>query len=456
MVGNLQGRWPILNLRICLLLNFVPSSPNTPGFMAFTRQVSENPRPQAPMVQDLFLDPKYNLSSKQAVSWFASGLALALGGRWIWRGLFARGADAIKKEVVGFETNNIMKGDVHKRDELNILQTYSGALDSIYRLAQLDPSHRKTLLAYLGSGMIGFVSGNLAQGTQETWVRREETRIRARLINSMVAVVQQSIRNKYRFDDALREEARLRILQLLQKNGIPEPESLVREIPIPVESAELQRKYFYQPTSRRLYWGALANRFRTISPEHEMQADNPLQRVRLEKGMILALGALTGWVLHSLSTLVKAPVKAALFKGEKVIFENVQVTDREAWWVNGIKSPRNLAIMLGFFGISALARAGKLLVEGLREIEVTRINAQTELSYQTHNWLSQDMAFHQIAEQEALRNDLQRLAQDLPMLQTNRALLRERIQTILRNVGRNSAPPYFSMTPLVNLVAARA
>lgn len=440
------------------MLNAVSSSspyPGSPVFSTFAKQLPPPawPKPPAPVVEDRFLDPKYNLGGKQALGWFMSGFTLAMAGRWAWKGMLPQNMAKAEKQVGSFETNNILRSDPSKRDELNIAQAFLGPLDSIYRLAHLDPSHRKTLLAYLGSGMIGYVSGGVAQGAQETWVRREESRIRARLINGMQDVVAQSIRNKHEFDNRFREETRVKLAQLLEKHGLPGSEGLVQDIPqMPlVESPDMLRRYFYQPTSRRVMFGLDAS-----LNQHRIQPDDPMQRVRLQKGILMTLGALTGWAIHSLVTLMKAPVKAALFEGDKVLYETIHIKDKEAWWVNGMKSPRNLMLMFGFFGISALAKAGQLFIEGLREIEVTRLNAQTELSYQTHNWLSQDPAFHEIAEREAVRNDVQQLEKDLPLLRQNPKLLRERIQAILKNVGRNSAPPYFPMTPLVGLVEARA
>jgi hypothetical protein len=306
----------------------------------------------------------------------------------------------------------------------------------------------------VGSGAIGFLSGNIAQGTQETWVRREETRIRARLINSLQSVVRQSIRGKYESDNRLREQLRSDIRRMLEKSGVSQTDWFVQDVAPTQESLEVQRKYFYQPTSRRVQWGRQAGQDEQ-PVENWMQPDNPMLRVRLQKGAILAVGALSAWAVQSLFTLMKSTIKPAVFQGDKILYETIHIKDKEAWWVNGIKNPRNLKLMFGFFGISALAKVGQLLIEGLREIEVTRINAQTELSYQTHNWLSQDPAFHEISEREAAQNDLARLERDLPMLLQNPMLLRERIQTILRNVGRNSAPPYYAMTPPVGLVVAR-
>jgi hypothetical protein len=143
------------------------------------------------------------------------------------------------------------------------------------------------------------------------------------------------------------------------------------------------------------------------------------------------------------------------FKGATKFYENIQFDSTESWVLHGSASRQNFFIMSAFFAVSAAAKLGKLFVDGIREIEVTRMNARTELSYQTHNWLTQDPAFHEIAETEALNDALTQLERDLPALSDNRPLLKQRIRTILLNVGRNSAPPYYLMTPLVGLKEAR-
>lgn len=425
---------------------------NGSAFQAFSSAPAvEKPKSS---IEDSFLDPKQSLGSKQALGWFFSGLTLVIAVRWAMKGLFPQKklTEAFKP---GFETTNILKSDPEKRDVLNISQSFGGALDSIYRLAQLDPSHRNTLLAYLGSGIVGYISGNVVQGTQETWVRREETKIRSKLINGLLSVMAQSIVSKQDFDNALREQTKQDILEILKKYNVPNPESFVGAVPALLEQQTILQKYHTFPISRRIGFGAEQAGNQTKSSSYHLKQDDPQLRIKLEKGVLFALGILSGWVVQTLARFLKAPLQGSLFKGEKVIYETVHLKDREAWWINGIKNRKNLAIMSGFFGLSALASAGKLLIEGLREIEVTRINAQTELSYQTHNWLSQDPSFHKVTETLAVKNDMQLLEKDMPVLWGDPAALKDRVGSILRNIGRNSAPPYFPMTPPVNLVVAR-
>lgn len=435
----------------------LPSCNIPPVFSAFNRQrqmASRMARSEAVTVRDTFLDPSTGMSSRKAVSLFTAGLASAFVGRWALRSLFRKsGQIADEAARIRFETNNILKAEPGKRDERNVAQSFSEALSSIYRLALADPEQRGALLAYMGSSVLGYISGSAVQGAQETWVRREETKIRAHLINKLQDVFRQSIRIKNEQDNQLRETARGRIREMLDRYGVPGADELVMDRP-QAESLKVQRNYFYEPTHRTQF-GASG----TAGNESGMTLGHPGLEAfwkRAQGGVVYGLGVCAGLTLQGFVKLFTAPAEGAKYKGQTIVYETIHVRDKEAWWINGIKNRRNFSILLGFFAMSAGARIGKLLIDGLREIEVTRINARTELDYQTHNWLTQDPGFHHIAETEALEDSLRRLERDLPYLKANPVLLQQRIQTILTNVGRNSAPKYFPMTPPVGLVVARS
>lgn len=409
------------------------------------------------MVRDTFLDPNRHMSSKKAVGLFLSGMAAAFAGRWVLGALLRKPGQLLREaDHIRFETNNILKKDPQKLDEMNIAQSFSEAISSIYRLALADPEQRTALLAYIGSSIFGYLSGSFVQGSQETWVRREETKIRAHLINRMQDVFKQSIRVKNEIDNQIREEARSRILAMLETNGIAEARTLVMDRP-QAESLKVQRNYVFEPTHRTVgpTFGS-ANVRPADSQEALGYTSEEAAWKRFQGAFIFGLGLFAGMTLHGFIRLFTTAGEGAKYVGKKVVYETIHVKDKEAWWINGIKNRRNFSILLGFFAMSAGARVGKLLVDGLREIEVTRVNARTELDYQTHNWLTQDPSFHRIAETEAVADALRRLEMDLPYLRDNRALLQQRIETILTNVGRNSAPKYFPMTPMVGLVVARS
>ena len=113
-------------------------------------------------------------------------------------------------------------------------------------------------------------------------------------------------------------------------------------------------------------------------------------------------------------------------------------------------------MLLGLMGLAAAAKVGKTLVDGYREIEVTRQNAQTEVRYQQFNWQQLDPAYHRIAEWEAMQAELKHFDEALPMDRQHPDRLKARVDTLLANIGRNSAPKYYPMTPSINLVDARS
>lgn len=394
--------------------------------------------------------PLGGLTARRTTGLFLGGMAAAISGRWVLRGL--RGGKPA--QPVRFETNNILKNDPEKLDEMNVAQGFSEALSSIYRLALADPTQRKALLAYVGSSVLGYVAGSAAQGVQETWVRREETRIRAGLINRLQDVFRNSIERKQDFDATLKADAQRKIYQLLLRNQVPDAHALVEDRPI-IESAQINRHYFYEPTHRTVP----AAQIRFGQAGYFAQDDHtagPLAGKRLVDAGIFGLGAFVGLALQGFVRLLTAPAESAVYNGKKVVYETIQVKDKEAWWVNGVKNRRNLAVLGGFFAISAAAKVGKMVIDGLREIEVTRVNARTEQDYQAYNWQQLDPDFHRIAEEAAFDHEFKRLAQDLPYLRQQPPVLKARIQAILSNIGRNSAPKYFPMTPPVGLVVARS
>jgi hypothetical protein len=406
--------------------------------------------------QDRFLEAKYSISSQQVLGFFLAGFVVAFGGR-------SMGQFLNKKKIspeAAFNPN-ILGKDRADDSKLTVYQNYNNALSSIYRLIQLDPKQGNALLVYVSTCILGYLSGSLMQGTKETWVRQQETKIRAHLINRLQDVVRQSIHNKYAFNSRYKESIRLRVVNLLTQNQVTNLNYYIQETPV-LEPLDMNRRFFYEPTHRTLKFGLALNgqnnewlNNTASSPKGEEQKDAYL--LLMAKGFITGLGVFSGFVVQGFIKLMQTPKGAKdMTAGQKSVWESIQLKDAETWSLIGTKSRRNFVIMAGFFSMSAAASVGKTLLDGLREIEVTRLNARTEYGYQTHNWLSQDPMFHYIAEEEAAENELRQIQIDLPCLKYNPPLLRQRIQALLSNIGRNSAPPYYPMTPTVGLVEARA
>lgn len=421
-------------------------------FTAFGRQASLPPidmQDDSPLVKDTFLDSRQFISPSRAIGLFALGLGLAFAGKGIFKTLLGRGkalANATKTEI---QEMDLFKDPTHKKEkQLTTAQNLSG-LGGVYALFLRYPELRNGLLTYLVSSGFGYLAGSFVQGMQETWVRREETKIRARLIGRLKDAFRQSIRIKNQSDARLKADASFRIRQLLERHSIRDVSALLQESPA-VEPLSVQQRYFYEPTSRTLFG---QQNVLTQGMPMSTQTDKPPNLHWWQAGLVAA-GAGTGLLLQMFIKLLKSGIKA--FTEDKTVhYKNIQLNATESYILQAAQNRKNILVLGGFFGLSALASVGKQVIDGLRAIEVTRVNARTELGYQTHNWLTQDPAFHNIAETEALKDSLYALERDLPQLKHNRSLLAQRIQVILTNVGRNSAPKYFPMTPAIGLVDAR-
>lgn len=404
--------------------------------------------PVTPPVEEHFLDPKYSVSSSQAMSYFTGGFLLAFAGRGMLSHILSKSQKSPQK---AFQPGTLEKQKVGEQ-EFSVFQNYNEALSSIYRLMQFDPTQGNALLMYVSTAVLGYLSGNVIQGAKESWVRQQESVIRAALIDRLQTVVRQSIRTKNDFDNQYKEQVRNRLFSLLTMAGIVEPASLIQEVPI-IEPLSMRQHYFYEPTHRTIQFGSDGP---GINPVNGASLTESETKVGWQKALIFGLGAFSGLVLNGFLKLLLGSKKEGPNSCRAKVSEGLMLKDKESWAMIGVKSYRNFGVMAGFFSMSAAAALGKIFLDGLREIEVTRLNARTELDYQTHNWLTQDPLFHNIAEQETVENELSRLAIDLPALRYNRPLLKQKVQTILSNIGRNSAPPYYPMTPTVGLVEARA
>lgn len=475
-------------------------SPQQPPFF------QSSPEPGWPKAEeeDTLLDPRHHLSRSQVLTYLSLGFTLGITGKEILRLFLKRtkadvpfDGDITLHRQAGAKMAPPIENDPFGIPPVQIWRYYKEPLPSMMRAIQEDPTLAKGLLAYVGIGIAGYLVGSLTQGTKETWVRRQETNIRARLVERMQGVLQRSIRSKQTLDNQLRDHARMQISNLLSQHQVQKPEDLLNLAYLPESHDQL---FFYQPTHRTIPPECIPGRVQSTPPAPTRLMDtvrlrsassqrfgnqnsnglpdfqdraflsNPLISSHLlsfQKTAILAVGVLGGLVVQNFIRLftdalpgkVKQKPLSPDSADPKVNVktkESIQLNDLENWSLLAFKSKKNLFIAIGLFSITAAAAVGKKLIDGLREIEVTRINAKTELDYQRHNWLTQDPDFHKIAEKEALQNELKLLQQELPWLKNDRVLLRQRIQSILNNVGRNSAPPYFPMTPIVNLVEARS
>ncbi|MBY0450274.1 MAG: hypothetical protein K2X01_06585 [Cyanobacteria bacterium] len=437
---------------------------NTQAFQARTAPtaaVTETPEPLA-------IFP----SVGKAVGLVSAGFLTALSGHW----LLSSSGKPFKSVLPA------MPGVASAQREHQVYLSLNDNATSLMGMAFYNPALRGTLVAYVGASVLGYLATSVLQGTQEAWVRQRETDIRAQLVERLHQVFRTSIQKKQQADASLKDGAKANIRALLVKHHITNPDAFLVDWAQPESEAARQRIGF-EPThrtvttafdsgSRRFSRGFAFQGLSNPDPQGFSQnlgfnADEQQLAWAIQGGLFtagLALGGIVCGVrqwfnkrLRSAAAIVQSqkPLSKRLKNTAPVqhkVIETINAMNLEALFLMKDKRMLGLFLVLG-----AVGQIGKLVLDGLRNIEVTRVNAITEYRYQAENWLRRDPGFHQIAEEEALRHELALLEKDLPLLrQAPSGVLQQRIQTLLTNIGRNSAPKYFLMTPPVNLVDARS
>jgi hypothetical protein len=143
--------------------------------------------------------------------------------------------------------------------------------------------------------------------------------------------------------------------------------------------------------------------------------------------------------------------------------ETVSLYDGEAFFLLFLNELKQNRWLVGsFFALGTLTKIMQAMLTGLREIEVTKLNANTEYHYQAYNWQTLNPQFRMIAEQAALDHQLKTLERELPWLLQQTPpkalpqILHQKIARIHDEIGLHSAPAYYMSTPMVNLVDARS
>ncbi|MCA9841439.1 MAG: hypothetical protein KC475_04905 [Cyanobacteria bacterium HKST-UBA03] len=431
------------------------------------------------------------VSPLQAVTLFLAGVAAAFPVRWFAQGLKASAATATGAGKMSRLTTAaeklpgqaaLMGREVDKIEQQKGMFIQHPLLASTM-MALRDPSLLPRLKAFFGASVTGYLLGSGLDGVKEVMVRREETQIRANVLRSLTSAVQRSIQGKTQWDDWLRQHTRSDLQRRLKQAGVDDAQAkaLVGLAPVapvnlgnyPYEPTHFSAPLFYggqaplpQPTPFRFgHQGRLASDANDpFSPPNPFDttpsAAPPPGTSHLLKTGIFATGLAVGSLGQGLIHLLRQPAshgnggtatdKAAKL-AQRVFFEVTNIHDWEAMFLMGSRP-----MLLGLMGLAAAAKVGKTLVDGYREIEVTRQNAQTEVRYQQFNWQQLDPAYHRIAEWEAMQAELKHFDEALPMDRQHPDRLKARVDTLLANVGRNSAPKYYPMTPSINLVDARS
>lgn len=380
---------------------------------------------------------------------------------------------------------------------------------SLARLLQKEPTLYKPVVTYAGVSTLSFLATNLLQGVQEAWVRFEESCIRAQLVERLKGAFSQSIITKGQMDDEHSKYAKSRLAQILNHHGIANPQTyLGLRASTPIPPAET-RDFFYMPQNRQMYRACQPK----VAASHHFGGDAPLiangpptgpslpnyssQALPWVKPLLkttaVAVGALTGWLSyvgtqtltqgHKVSQAAKKALslaqagqaeQAATHMAEHLpglgaptdtIKEFINANNLEGATLHLMdqwqhtQNRKFLWSLGGMFALGAVLGVGKLVVSGIREVSVTRLNAETEYNYEHYKWLGLDTMYHQTAERVQLEHALNKLEQKLqenPLLTAQPGLLKAEVDSILGNVGLWSPPPYYPITPSVQLAVARS
>lgn len=117
---------------------------------------------------------------------------------------------------------------------------------------------------------------------------------------------------------------------------------------------------------------------------------------------------------------------------------------------------KDFAKLASLLALGVLLGVGSALINGLREIEVTRLNAKTELSYQQYRLEELEPLYRRLNDEAELNQALAQLKQDLTTsdtLKEHPEQLAHRCQAIISGVGLT--PAWISMSPAVQLSVAR-
>ncbi len=358
--------------------------------------------------------------------------------------------------------------------------TLNKPIASMFQMFIESPEFRKLIGGYGAATLAGYVGSSFLKGYQEGLVRRAEVSIRSKLLKELNGTFRDSLRIKQQFDNQLLKQAKTDIRSMLRRYGIRQPSALVNVRPLP-QSQEAVRRLIYEnkpwhirpsvPANPLVSFNGLFLRNKSVNEltqdifklnkeavqnyprEADPESLKKGQKQRhLMDGLFGGAGVFVGVMAHQLINTFKH-VKSKKIKAESESMKTLYriIFDLDALIVRLKKKP----LIVGYGLATGLVLGARLLIDGFREVLVTQMHADTEYQYQKYNWKYLDPSYHATAESEALQDALVRLETDLPKLRYNPEQLQNRIQVILENIGRMSAPKYFLMTPNVGLVEAR-
>lgn len=361
----------------------------------------------------------------------------------------------------------------HPEAKQSLLLLFSRPLETLFMRSFQVPEVRTVLGLYLGLSALGVAATQVLDGVQQTWVRRQETALRAGLLGQLTQVFQTSLSKKEAMDDALRQTARTQVSQLLrpfgpqldetapglQLKGLSRSDTLPTFVNLSFPSADspdLLRRLAVEPTHRATALPlSLALTFgkQAIESQRASTANAPLPFLHAIDAFSIGAGVLCGSLVGGIAHFWQGK----LHGGVTPTTTTKALTQADFPALIEVARHAKNPWMLGAYGLLVgTTMAARMGLAALKEVEVTRVHAQTEYDFQAYNWTQLDPAFHQTAEQQALHTSLQHLQRQLPQLAKAPALLQQTLTTLYTNIGRQSAPKYYLMTPPVALVEARS
>jgi hypothetical protein len=377
----------------------------------------------------------------------------------------------------------------------------------------LAPHLTQPALGATGLLGLGYLGSNALSGLQEVWVRWQESQIRANLVGNLSTAYQQSIEAKTQIDEDNHAYAETQIRQILANEGIPNAEPYLSPLPFdctprtndPSKTRQqddfrhkqsnfaiLPQNRSPMPRQARLGESSVSssesprpnkpkNTPPTASDRYikplQNKDDSPVDFKKASRWSLNAVGVGLGLGLSSMGlyafkavTEKLEPVTKKIENGSLNKFEDVKKELKELPFKNTLAPKDTEALLLYFLQTKeGLTMAGlfvamgvmlstiQFLVEGLREIEVTRLNAETEKQYESYKLTKLEPHFKAISERSQLNHALANLKKGLQEKTMPPEELHQQIQRILDNIGYNwSAPNYYPMAPATQLVTARS
>jgi hypothetical protein len=362
----------------------------------------------------------------------------------------------------------------------------------LFGAALNEPQLLVPVTAYWLSAGAGFLGANVLQGLQEAWVRREESCIRAELVAHLRSAFTQSINTKLQQDDTNRQTTTAQLTDSLTRHGVDHAEELVASVaglPLPLQDRVTHRNFFYMPTNRSAppapgcvtpavspsFGGLQGSEGATLgplplaaaslssasSPSTPSTDEKPWHQdvfLRHAKPLINTAAVVCGGATGYLLTYTAGHLKQALGQPrstQPISTNYINLENAKASFV-ALFHGGHIKPLMGMLALGGLLGVGKQVITGLREVEVTRLNARTEENYEVQRWQQMDTMYHDVAETTQLNHLISQFDANVPMWKDNPARLKQEVAGILGAVGSLSPPPYYLVTPAVQLEAARS